>query len=83
MGIRIVVEIPYSFAEYCKELGDKPRDVILDLIDEVLDPAVDGIDPVQAEAPPPVALETVCRLIRDGRGLPEIAEFLREGGEPA
>ena len=81
--VRVVVEIPKAFAAHCGAIGDNPRDVILDLIDELLDEQAYEPPAVQVGPPPPAHPEDVCRLIRSGRGLPEIAEFLRERGEPA
>jgi hypothetical protein len=52
--VRVVIEIPHGFAEYCKAMGDKPADVILDLIDEFMDEPLGPIDTV-ARAIPDIA----------------------------
>jgi hypothetical protein len=82
--VRVVIEIPHGFAEYCKAMGDAPGDVIWDLIDEFVDnPLGRGNNSAS-----PGSTATLSRGGREtghaSQGLagrpttPDIAEFLRE-----
>jgi hypothetical protein len=87
--VRVVIEIPHGFAEYCKAMGDAPGDVIWDLIDEFMDDPLgrgnNSASPGSTATPSRGGRET--RETREAsQGLagrpttPDIAEFLRERG---